>query len=74
MKGIDHILCDHTIVNELLPMGNCHFIDTGAFTTDKLTVMAFDSLKPNDLQSSPFPHVLPPDDTQKFNKKTNDAY
>ncbi|MGI9276505.1 MAG: metallophosphoesterase [Endozoicomonas sp.] len=42
--GIDHILCGHTIVEEPVTLGNSHFIDTGAFATNKLTLLPLDSL------------------------------
>lgn len=44
IEGIDHIICGHTIVDEPLTLGNTHFIDTGAFSTNKLTLLPFSGL------------------------------
>ncbi len=39
VSGIATVYCGHTIVDVPLILGNVHFIDTGAYTTDVLTVV-----------------------------------
>ena len=38
VTGIDHIFCGHTIVKKPLVLGNHHFIDTGAYKSEQLTL------------------------------------
>ncbi len=38
VTGIDDIYCGHTIVGKPVTLGNTHFIDTGAFHTNNLTM------------------------------------
>lgn len=45
VAGIDHILCGHTIVKKPQVLGNTHFIDTGAFHSDRLTVLPLNQLE-----------------------------
>ncbi|MBS9403171.1 metallophosphoesterase [Halomonas sp. TRM85114] len=39
VKGIDAVVVGHTILEEPLTLGNVHFIDTGAFSTGRLTLI-----------------------------------
>lgn len=43
VDGIDHVFHGHTIVGAITTKGNCSYIDTGCFATNKLTVV-----NPND--------------------------
>ena len=45
IQGVDHIFCGHTIVDSHLTLGNTHFIDTGAFKTNCLTLFPLDNLQ-----------------------------
>lgn len=38
-KGIDHVFLGHTPLEDVITLGNCHFIDTGAVFGNKLTVL-----------------------------------
>jgi serine/threonine protein phosphatase 1 len=42
VKGIDHIYCGHTPTKAPITSGNISWIDTGAFATNKLTVIEVD--------------------------------
>ncbi|WP_062270562.1 metallophosphoesterase [Endozoicomonas arenosclerae] len=44
VTGVDHIICGHTIVDEPLTLGNSHFIDTGAFASNTLTLFPLSDL------------------------------
>lgn len=39
VEGIDHIFCGHTIIDEPVTLGNTHFIDTGGFESNNLTLL-----------------------------------
>ncbi|MCL6271668.1 metallophosphoesterase [Sansalvadorimonas sp. 2012CJ34-2] len=39
VQGIDEIYCGHTIVAEPVTLGNTHFIDTGAYASEVLTLL-----------------------------------
>lgn len=39
VKGIDAVVVGHTILPEPTTLGNVHYIDTGAFHTDRLTLL-----------------------------------
>ena len=38
-KGIDHVFLGHTPLENIVTLGNCHFIDTAAVFGHKLTVL-----------------------------------
>ncbi len=38
-KGIDHVFLGHTPLENIVTLGNCHFIDTAAIFGNKLTVL-----------------------------------
>src|SRR3546814_2592311 len=38
VPGIDHVYFGHTILRAPVTVGNCSWIDTGAYKTDNLTV------------------------------------
>ncbi len=44
IDGIDHVVCGHTIVNNPLTLGNTHFIDTGAYSSNILTLQKLSDL------------------------------
>ncbi len=44
VEGIDHIFCGHTIVDEPVTLGNTHFIDTGGFESNHLTLLCLSDL------------------------------
>ena len=44
ISGIDHIFCGHTIVEQPVTLGNTHFIDVGAFLSQRLTVQCLNDL------------------------------
>ena len=44
IKGIDHVFCGHTITDQPVTLGNTHFIDTGAFATNNLTVICLNDI------------------------------
>ncbi|WP_277810632.1 metallophosphoesterase [Chromohalobacter canadensis] len=44
VSGIDAVVVGHTIVERPLWLGNVHYIDTGAFTTGRLTLIEARSL------------------------------
>ena len=39
IQGVDHIYCGHTIVEEPIKRANIHYIDTGAFSRNYLTLI-----------------------------------
>ncbi|WP_034832143.1 metallophosphoesterase [Endozoicomonas numazuensis] len=47
VEGVDHIICGHTIVEDPLTLGNTHFIDTGAFKSNDLTLLPLSQLNKN---------------------------
>lgn len=44
VAGIDHIFCGHTIVDQPVTLGNTHFIDTGGFESNCLTLLCLNEL------------------------------
>nr|MDT0252625.1 metallophosphoesterase [Endozoicomonas sp.] len=44
VEGIDHIFCGHTIVDQPVILGNTHYIDTGGFESNCLTLLPFSDL------------------------------
>lgn len=43
IKGVDEIYCGHTIVKTRKTRGNVHYIDTGAFSHDNLTLIQLEN-------------------------------
>ena len=44
IENIDYVFFGHTIVEDVTKRGNCYYIDTGAFTTNKLTILNLDKI------------------------------
>lgn len=43
VEGIDHVYFGHTPLKETLTIGNCTWLDTGAFATGNLTILEVDN-------------------------------
>ncbi|MCK0744960.1 metallophosphoesterase [Chromohalobacter nigrandesensis] len=52
VRGIDAVVVGHTIVERPICLGNVHYIDTGAFTTGRLTLIEARTLL-SGIESSP---------------------